>query len=210
MATCVVIGCERDSKTMEMCSMHRLRVKKHGDPYVNDRERRSVIRRSLAEFPPPTPLSTPCRLWQGPVDQDGYGHRSGGARMHRWAWEQANGPIPHGQLVMHRCDHPPCYRLDHLRLGTHLDNATDRRVKGRAFRPHGELAPARRLTAAEVGAILSKGPTGRRVTELAEQYGVNQTAIRDVVAGRTWSVHPLSPTHRPFDGPAAELSEVLA
>ena len=38
--------------------------------------------------------------------------------LHRWVWEQVNGPIPPGMVVMHRCDNPPCFRLDHLMLGT--------------------------------------------------------------------------------------------
>ena len=41
---------------------------------------------------------------------------------HRWTWEQANGPIPRGMVVMHICDNPPCVELSHLRLGTHAEN----------------------------------------------------------------------------------------
>jgi hypothetical protein len=34
-------------------------------------------------------------------------------------------------LVLHDCDNPPCFRLDHLRLGTHAENMADMRAKGR-------------------------------------------------------------------------------
>jgi len=52
--------------------------------------------------------------------------------VHRWVWEQINGPIPEGLEVMHICDNRACYRLDHLRLGTHSDNMRDMHTKGRA------------------------------------------------------------------------------
>ena len=50
---------------------------------------------------------------------------------HRWTWEQANGPIPEGLCVLHRCDNPPCINLNHLFLGTLADNAKDAQEKGR-------------------------------------------------------------------------------
>lgn len=52
-------------------------------------------------------------------------------RAHRLAWELANGPVPAGQFVLHRCDNPPCARPDHLFLGTAADNTADMRSKGR-------------------------------------------------------------------------------
>lgn len=51
--------------------------------------------------------------------------------MHRWTWEQANGPIPDGMVIMHLCDQPSCYRLEHLRLGTYAENTADAVAKGR-------------------------------------------------------------------------------
>ena len=55
----------------------------------------------------------------------------------RWIWEQVNGPIPNGLLVCHRCDNPPCVKLDHLFLGTPRDNALDmvRKRRWRDGRP---------------------------------------------------------------------------
>lgn len=52
--------------------------------------------------------------------------------LHKWVWEQINGPVPPGNIVMHKCDHPLCYRYDHLILGTMGDNMADKVLKGRA------------------------------------------------------------------------------
>jgi HNH endonuclease len=54
-------------------------------------------------------------------------------RESRFIWEEAHGQIPEGMFVCHRCDNPRCIRLDHLFLGSPLDNAEDMMKKGRHF-----------------------------------------------------------------------------
>lgn len=46
-------------------------------------------------------------------------------------WEQANGPIPKGMCVLHRCDVRHCVNPNHLWLGTQRENIADRDAKGR-------------------------------------------------------------------------------
>lgn len=89
----------------------------------------------------PGPLDTPCSYWDGPLDRHGYGcarYRGKIERTHRIAYMLANGPIPDGVLVMHRCDNRPCCNPLHLMLGTHLDNARDRESKGRGNKATGK------------------------------------------------------------------------
>ena len=48
---------------------------------------------------------TPCRLWHG-ANIRGYGRKYDRTKkrtvmLHRWVWEQINGPIPDGMVVMH-------------------------------------------------------------------------------------------------------------
>jgi hypothetical protein len=85
----------------------------------------------------PTVLDTPCREWQGTRTPKGYGQRYIPGRnkvyVHRWVWEQINGPIPPGKEIMHLCDNPPCFRYDHLKIGTHADNTRDMAEKGRGY-----------------------------------------------------------------------------
>jgi hypothetical protein len=50
---------------------------------------------------------------------------------HRAAWMLANGPIPDGLVVCHRCDNPRCVNPTHLFLDTQAGNVRDSHRKGR-------------------------------------------------------------------------------
>jgi DNA-binding CsgD family transcriptional regulator len=62
-----------------------------------------------------------CWLWAGSADHLGYGQFSVGSRRmvraHRFAWEQAYGPLPEGAELLHRCGVRRCVRPEHLELG---------------------------------------------------------------------------------------------
>src|SRR5262245_2703456 len=83
-----------------------------------------VVRRRK-DYPPPTPMPTPCVLWQGSVDPDGYGRfktkRRGKwvtMKVHRRIMELYLGrTLTKTEFVLHLCDNPPCYRIDHLQIG---------------------------------------------------------------------------------------------
>ena len=75
-----------------------------------------------------------CIEWEGGRIPDGYGQRYIDGRpylAHRWAWMEANGPIPEGMCVCHHCDNPPCINPQHLFLGTQRDNVHDMFNKSR-------------------------------------------------------------------------------
>jgi hypothetical protein len=89
----------------------------------------------LTHFSRRDPLSG-CWIWQGKPDHEGYGRvsmRPGGKQLaHRFAWSVRHGPIPNGAIVCHRCDERRCVNPDHLFLGTHAINGTDRKAKMKA------------------------------------------------------------------------------
>lgn len=75
-----------------------------------------------------------CWEWQGQRNHRGYGDFSivyKRWKAHRYSWFLANGSIPDGMKVLHRCDNTSCVRPDHLFVGTQKDNVHDAIQKGR-------------------------------------------------------------------------------
>lgn len=76
-----------------------------------------------------------CLEWKGNRDKDGYGLIKIGnknVRCHRYMYELWNGvKLKKGDVVMHKCDNPPCFNPHHLAVGTMLDNVRDMDEKGR-------------------------------------------------------------------------------
>ena len=73
-----------------------------------------------------------CDIWTGGKDGKGYGAiYVGGKTMlaHRIVWIQENGHTD--QIILHSCDTPACVNIEHLRPGTHLENARDRDGRSR-------------------------------------------------------------------------------
>lgn len=139
-----------------------------------------------------------CWPYEGTTYGSGYGRLtlSGtGRAAHRAAYELANGAIPPGMLVCHRCDNPPCCNPAHLFLGTPKDNTRDMIAKGRngaRTKPgnfaRGSDASRVALTEDDVRGIrlaASSGSISQRA--LAARYGVTKSAVYSVIHRLTWS-----------------------
>lgn len=151
-------------------------------------------------------MNDACVEWGGWRDKDGYGRTKNWQGVHRRAWERANGAIPAGLFVLHRCDNPACINVDHLWLGTATDNNRDREAKGRSARnlpsqqgesQQGEKNPRALLTEGQVRDIRELHQReGRRLrgrprvgitrSEIAARYGVSVPTIDAVLSGRNW------------------------
>ncbi len=131
------------------------------------------------------PTATGCILWTGLRDRKGYGliHISDGGiksnkQAHRLAWEIAHGEIPSGLCVLHKCDNPPCVNIEHLFIGTTLDNSRDMVAKGRCWKS--------KLTPGQVREIRIKAQPGVMMKTLAKEYGVTPGTISNIVHKKTW------------------------
>lgn len=168
-----------------------------------------IKRDIMAHLQARSDMSGECWVWQGARNYSGYGavgHRHKIWLVHRLAWTLVNGPIPGKMSVLHRCDNPPCWRPDHLFLGTDLDNVRDALAKNRFYtgngdsirgdknwqRQHpdlvyrGERNGMARLTDEAVIRIRSLHTEGWTMAALAREYGITRQNIRHIVTGRTW------------------------
>jgi hypothetical protein len=132
-----------------------------------------------------------CWLWTGSVNAAGYGQvqctdRKRPVLSHRVSWELANGSIPDGQCVLHRCDNPRCVNPDHLFIGTQLDNIADAVTKRR--NPRGAQFPQAKLRDADVRTIRRRYSTGG-ITQmkLAQEYGVSDGVICEIISRKRWT-----------------------
>lgn len=135
-----------------------------------------------------------CWIWTGARTGE-YGsaqYRGRSVRAHRVAWMLANGPIPTGMLVCHKCDNPPCVRVDHLFLGTVADNNRDRANKGRgkgftsgADHPaklrSGENHWCAKITDEQVSQIRQRVASGETQTRVAADLRIHSATVSRIV-----------------------------
>lgn len=187
MSTCT--QCDSRAVARGLCDRDYRRAKRNGtlDDHAPTGHRVRPVTRRAAEHPPGTPLRTRCVLTQGRVDSQGYGRRTDGSLVHRWVVEQAGAdssgrdwdPALH---VLHLCDNPPCFRYDHLRLGTHHDNMADMVAKERSRSYTRSEHPQTKLGDDACGKIIDLyrgGGVSQRA--LARRYGVHQRTVGRII-----------------------------
>lgn len=142
-----------------------------------------------------------CWLWVGTTSRK-YGsawYKNKSIRAHRLSYQAFKGEIPKGMFVCHSCDTCMCVNPDHLFLGTHQDNMTDMKRKGRAAsgpkngallhpetRCRGERVWKAKLQEEEVRIIKAQLREGRQLADIAAEYGVGITTISAIKTGRNW------------------------
>lgn len=129
-----------------------------------------------------------CVLWLGQTTEFGHGllRWKGRAQVaSRLAWEDANGPVPDGLFVCHRCDVPACINTRHLFLGTHVENMADMLAKGRHAGLRGEKIGTAKLTAEDVVSIRRQPHLSLKV--MAERFGVSKTMVSLIRRRKAWA-----------------------
>jgi hypothetical protein len=136
-----------------------------------------------------------CWEWKAYVIPDkGYGtfwYMGENTFSHRMSWFLANGNIPSGLEVLHRCDNPPCVNPRHLFLGTQKDNMQDMIQKGRRFLMIGELHANSVLTANDVIEIRRRRKeTGEHYDSIGRDFNLHSNYARDICTYKTWKHLP--------------------
>lgn len=123
-------------------------------------------------------VNSGCIVWTSTKNRQGYGrffYQGKQAPAHRVSYELANGPIPEGELVLHKCDNPACVNPDHLYLGDYARNVRDAVERGRWT---GRL----RISARTVREIKERYAFGGiSQARLAAEYGIDQTQVSKYV-----------------------------
>lgn len=123
-------------------------------------------------------LPNGCMEWQSYCQPNGYGRfgyaKSTRAFAHRIAYSLTHGEIPEGMVVMHTCDNRRCVNVEHLRLGTQLENIADTKSKGRTKRS--KLTP-------HLKEILRLRAEGFTHQSIAERYGVSRPLVTMLFTG---------------------------
>jgi hypothetical protein len=80
-----------------------------------------------------------CLIWTGYKTAGGYAHMSVDGRkryIHRLVLEMANGPLPAGVVVDHKCRNTACVKLEHLQAVTVKQNQENLSRHGRGGSGH--------------------------------------------------------------------------
>lgn len=166
--------------------MHWARVSKHGTPEPDIATRMpkgASLSEKLDAFSTPVTESG-CLLWERKLNSAGYGvvcHQGKWLLAHRVSWEIANGPIPEGLYVLHKCDTPACLRPEHLYIGSQKENIADCINRGRFAR--GEDNSKAGLTNRDVLDIRESEDC---IKDIADKYGLHKRTVYAIRSKESW------------------------
>ena len=163
------------------CGVRRNHIRKYSDKEIQELLFRKVI----------TEPNSPCWIWDGALNENGYGVFYIGSRKgrlaHRVSYSVHYGVDPETKFVCHACDMPPCINPAHLFLGDPITNIKDMIKKGRKVlgrcTTHGSAHPLSKLTNSKVLYIRE---CGLSANILSRDMGVSKSTINKIRNNKTW------------------------
>ena len=132
------------------------------------------------------PNDNECIEWLGWKTRGGYGgfrvNHTKRTTAHRIAWLIKYGDISPDSLILHRCDNPSCVNVEHLFIGSPLDNTSDMIRKGRHGWKNGP--PWQKLNSVDAERINDLRKYGFTQARIAEWLNVSVPLICMVLSGR--------------------------
>lgn len=122
---CSVDGCSRKHVGRGYCGMHLQRWRKHGNAETRGSRWNHASERLYRD----TRRTGECVERTVGIGINGYSTISVSGKpqlAHRYAWSLANGPIPEGMYIDHRCHNTACVNVEHLRLAAPEQNNWNR------------------------------------------------------------------------------------
>lgn len=177
---CIVPNCTEPAHSRAMCKRHYHQANRTGQVTTDKRGMHGTPAERFWHWVEKGSEDA-CWLWQGMTDKDGYGTLKDGRnllRAHRISYEIHKGEIPDGHLIRHSCHTPGCVNPKHLSTGTHLDNAMDKTLAGRA--PVNEVHWNCKYSNEVVAAVRSA--TGLR-KDIAARFGMSESQVGNIRSG---------------------------
>jgi hypothetical protein len=135
-----------------------------------------------------------CHNWGGSTSSDGYGQISITGIYDRWKIRGVHRLAYHlatdheyasKEQVLHSCDNRACCNVDHLRVGTAIENANDARIRDRLL--VGERHKMAKLTNAEVRDIKRCILSGLSNPAISAMFdNASSATVSAIRTGRSW------------------------
>ncbi len=102
--------------------------------------------------------------------------------VHRAIYEGVYGQIPTNMYICHTCDNPSCININHLYLGTPIDNTNDRSNRNRSA--IGEKSGRSKISNAQALEIYND--ISHTHKELSIIYNIDESQVSRIKSKITW------------------------
>lgn len=186
---CCVEGCERPSKTREMCAKHYLYFSRHGQP-ISTKTAKLESRKWLEDHVGWSERKE-CLIFPYGKISSGYAMVNDGPYKniyaHRYMCTQTHGSPPtKDHEVAHNCGNPECVNPHHLRWDTRVGNMSDKVKHGTLL--YGENHPARKLTLVQAREVFTRAWAGESTINLAAEFGICPSNVSVIKHGGSWNI----------------------